>query len=273
MENENKQTARLRSAKQYTLPAVLALTLLMRPLGLMIGTLLPGVMTDGLLHDAGLVLEQALLWGMPALALRPWRSRNIAVHQRRLDVCAAAFFMGVLAQLGMTALMLLLDVRSGGTTEAPQTAARWAADLTAAALIPALCEEAIFRGSLLSSLATRAGVKRAFVLTALIFALMHGQAAGLPAHLLVSVCCTLLMLATGRLMTPILFHLGYNAAGLLVPAFGAAAWEAVLLIPVLAGACLAALRVDWRAEGTGLSGSDKVCAGLILACAAIRYVM
>lgn len=273
MENEKKQAPRPKGVKQYTLPVLLALTLLMRPLGLMIGAMIPGVMTNGLLHDAGLVVEEALLWGLPALALRPWRSRNMAVHGRRPDVCAAAFLMGVLAQVGMAALMLLLGAGGDGTTDLPGDALRWIADLCAAAVIPAMCEEAFFRGSALTCLVTRTGPKRAFVLSVLIFALMHGRLASLPAHLLVSACCSLLMLATGRLMTPILFHLGYNAAGLVLPVFGAAPWLAALLIPVLAGAGVAAANVDWRRKGTGLTGAERACIGLILVCAALGYVM
>lgn len=94
----------------------------------------------------------------------------------------------------------------------------WAQMLAAAVVIgciPALCEEWLFRGVVMHSL-EQAGTRQALVLSALLFALMHGQITGLPAHVLLGFLLGLLLIGHGSMWAPMIFHGVYNGATMLL---------------------------------------------------------
>lgn len=94
----------------------------------------------------------------------------------------------------------------------------WPQMLAAAVVIgciPALCEEWLFRGVVMHAL-EQAGTRQAVVLSALLFALMHGQITGLPAHLLLGFLLGILLVGHDSLWAPMIFHGVYNGATMLL---------------------------------------------------------
>lgn len=83
------------------------------------------------------------------------------------------------------------------------------------ALLPALVEELVFRGWLLSALRPF-GERRALLLSALIFGLMHGNLTQVPFALLLGLLFGFLALRTGRLWLGMAIHLLNNAMSVLL---------------------------------------------------------
>ncbi len=84
-----------------------------------------------------------------------------------------------------------------------------------------VAEEMFFRGVLLPSLARQGSPRRALVLTSLLFALCHQNAAAVLPLFGVAMACGLGYAGSGRLQTPILMHALFNAAGLATALSGA----------------------------------------------------
>ena len=106
------------------------------------------------------------------------------------------------------------------------------------AVVPAVCEELLFRGVVFSAFEGR-GTWRAIWLSSAVFALMHGNLYGLPAYFLVGAMSAFIVFATDSLYSGMLFHTTYNAAILVIvhlvsaqapDAAGAAAYSGIGLI-------------------------------------------
>ncbi|MBQ8653384.1 MAG: CPBP family intramembrane metalloprotease [Clostridia bacterium] len=202
---------------------MLLMTLLLmalRPLLARLTAYVPGA-EDQAMRYAILTLHSAALWGLPALLMRPWRSDALPHSEKTGGACAAALLLGITAQLAMSPVTLWWSELLGMELHPmpmPENEVQWMLAVLALCLTPAVCEEAFFRGSVLTGM-TMSGQKwSALAMTTLLFALMHGSLAGLPGHLTVSLLSTLLMLRWGKLRVCVLMHLGYNAASLLTGA-------------------------------------------------------
>ena len=86
--------------------------------------------------------------------------------------------------------------------------------LLALAVLPAVLEEALFRGIVLQTLLDSGSRFGAWLLTTLSFSLLHGNLAALPAHLLFGGALTLAEMRTGNLLVPMVMHAVYNASAL-----------------------------------------------------------
>lgn len=85
--------------------------------------------------------------------------------------------------------------------------------LVAYAVLPAICEEFVFRGILCHEY-ERGGVTRAIVLSSLFFALLHFNFANLPVYLFSGVVLAMTLYATRSLFGAMLSHFLYNIFGL-----------------------------------------------------------
>lgn len=219
------------------------------------------------------MFREALLWLVPALPLLPWRTRRLGSTTDLTPSLWLALPLGVLLQWGAACLRTLLPAAAAGATmPAPQTPAEWLLALLALAVMPALCEEAFFRGGVLSCLRDVTSPIAAFMLCTLLFALMHGSLSGLPAHLLVSAACTLLMLNTGMMLPAMLLHLGYNVTALLIAWLPVSPCLALVLLIPAASLVLLAARMRWQSSEKHLSRIDAILIGLVLAGCAVRYL-
>jgi sodium transport system permease protein len=161
-----------------------------------------------------------------ALALRPLPARTAA-----LALCAGITLWG--ASLGLFALQYLAWPPPDGYLEAfrqlhdalrPAGAADALVSIIAIALVPALCEETLFRGAVLGSLRAAMPAAPAVGLQALLFAMIHidvtpgGSAGGyrVPFAFAVGLALGALRLRTGSLAAPALAHGLLNAVTFLV---------------------------------------------------------
>jgi len=147
-----------------------------------------------------------------ARAIRLRRPR--AVH---LPLLLAAFF-------ALLSGALLLSILFGGTDTVGNSAASFekAAPLTpwqaliavpVVALLPALCEELLFRGVLCTEL-DRRGAWRALLVGALLFSLIHFDLSNLPVYFFAGVLLTLVLYVTDSLIAAMLVHALYNLVSL-----------------------------------------------------------
>lgn len=181
------------------------------------------------------MLEEVLLFGLPALL---WR-RKPSVRLGRIDqkpLCLLAAMA-----LGLALRSVVAPITAGWTQwlgaaertiAAAQSPVELGLQVISLAIVPAVVEEWLFRGAVLSELMDGAGRWTALVLTTLLFALMHGSLAGLPAHLLVGAALTLLMMRTGTLLAPMAMHLSYNLSALVWQGMSPG-WRAVCMAMLL----------------------------------------
>lgn len=165
-----------------------------------------------------------------------------------LAVCPMSLLADVLAALAGRFAAPLADAAGGGT----------GALLLQSAMLAPLCEELFFRGYLQGVL-SRFGAGRACAAVALLFALAHGLSLNLPCHVLMGLLLGVLTLRTGSVLAPLLVHMAYNAALVLLAACGLGALFSGLtpvsgLLRLIGCAGFAyALRRAFAAKGTRMA--------------------
>lgn len=254
----------------------LGVMLLRLPVAWGIQLLLPGSADDPALFYAGLIVQEAALWGLPALLMRPWRTRRLTLLRPGLGLCVAAVFIGFAAQgalMALTPRWVMLTGARQAAVPMPQNSIQWVLAVLALVVIPAVAEECFFRGGVLTGLCDSMSALSATALCTVIFALMHGSLAGFPAHMGISLLCSLAMMARGRLRVPILLHMGYNGAALLLRSTAVTDETALALTLLLAVALLWLLaQVLWRRRTRPLGLADSLLLAAVLLGAAALYV-
>ena len=173
---------------------------------------------EGALRYGRMCVEQLVLLGIPAVLMRPWRSSRIA-KDKRWWVYALFLLAAIAVQIAVKWLSgPWADSIGAGEATAypmPENALESLLMICALVVMPAVCEEAFFRGAMLCGLVKKLGRGGAFWLTAAVFVLLHWQPGRLPFHIAVSLLLTLAMLCTGRIGLPVLMHAVINAMGLM----------------------------------------------------------
>lgn len=105
--------------------------------------------------------------------------------------------------------------------------------ILALAAIPAICEELLFRGFVLSAWESR-GTWFAMGVTAALFALLHANLYGVPAYLLVSAVAGYLAFALDSLYAAMVYHTVYNTSCLVLPYLAAGQESADVVIDAAA---------------------------------------
>ncbi len=208
---------------------------------------------------SGVALPNALLVGVPGLlfALLSGRraTRVLSLRRPTGNACLAAALIG----LGMPGVSLLiafamerlLGPSEGGFAElgsrlVEAMRAQPLATLAAIALVPAVCEECLFRGGVLAGL-RRMGIGRAVVLNGILFAAAHFEWRGLPSRALLGMGLAYIVLATGSLWPAVILHAANNAVALALAAY-------------VGGGADAASTADWITGGPGLAWFGVGCA-------------
>ena len=203
--------------KERSMLVLTVCALLLVPSGRLLGWLIPGADTEAVPHASAVCLQEIVLWLLPALLMRPWRLQRLGRKEHLRTLALLACPMGACIQLGTAALRSFFPSDAAGSgILLPQDALGWAATVLALVIVPAVCEEAFFRGCLAVDLQHASGTAAALTLSPLLFALLHGSLSALPSLLCLGVMDALLMLATGRVWVPMLCHLGYNAMALVM---------------------------------------------------------
>ena len=257
------------------------LLLLMVLLGvkLLLSRVLALTLPDDLPQETLLLIslsQEVLLIGLPAIVLMV-RSKGISprMGQSRggigLMLCAVALGLAFRAfAVPLTGAWCKLLSLEQQTTSVPDSPMLWCLQLLTLAIVPAVAEECLFRGVVLSSLLSHGSRIAAGLLTTLLFSLLHGNLAALPAHLLLSAALTILMLRTGRLYAPILMHFAYNASSLFWPGMSAL-WLTLCALAVLALAIWALLTMP-KIANLRMKRSTWLLSIAALALMALQYI-
>lgn len=132
----------------------------------------------------------------------------------------AAMAGAVMLQLYLTLWALLLEAlhvpMNTYEVPLPQNTAQIILAMIAVGVLPAILEELLFRGALLEGLRRELPLRTALIMSALLFALMHGMLEGLPAHIAIGFVLGLLAIRQNSLQLPMVYHFTHNASTLLL---------------------------------------------------------
>lgn len=173
---------------------------------------------------AGLAATQGLILAMPvllALYLKADMARVFRWYLPRMRGVAAGVCLwlgALLAALLAGELMMRLFPHSRSVFEGLTRVLKGdnlPLTLAVVALLPAVCEEAFFRGFIFSALRGADKPWSAIAVSSLMFALFHLQPARMPATFILGVALALAAYGTGSLWVPVLMHFLNNAVGVL----------------------------------------------------------
>lgn len=223
--------SRIRTA----LLTLLGLALLKMPVDTLLAAMLPDATVNPAANWLAGALVSLVTLGLPAWLIRPWRSRRLP----RQEALWRGMLLGAVMALLTRAAMAPVDAAWQGwlglasqALTVPTSVPMLLLGVLTLAVIPAITEEAFFRGALLTSLLGGSRRVTATLLTTLAFALMHGRLANLPSLLVISLVLTLTMLHTGRIEAAVTTHFFYNMAALVwtaVPGWGSLLCGAALI--------------------------------------------
>lgn len=133
-----------------------------------------------------------------------------------LAVAVVAALVGVLFTNGLGVLWQALVEALGGRLvnsgmPVPATQGELMLSVVFVGFIPGLCEELLFRGTILGAYERRGSV-RALAVSSVLFATMHGSVLGLPIHLLLGFVLGYLVIASDSLYTGMVYHAVHNSA-------------------------------------------------------------
>ena len=214
------------SKTRKVLLGLLGLAVLKTPVDVLLAAMLPDASVSPVINCLAGALVSILLLGVPAWLLRPWRSLRLPQDQSAWPGMLLGIAAALMTRVAMTPVDAAWQGWLGLTPDAlpvPESVPVAGMYILALAVIPALTEEAFFRGAMLTGLLDGSRRVTAAVLTTAAFALMHGSVANLPSLLVVSLMLTLLMLHSGRIAVPITTHFFYNISALAwmtVPGWG-----------------------------------------------------
>ena len=97
----------------------------------------------------------------------------------------------------------------------PTTVSALASTIFFTAIIPGICEELLFRGAILGAWEEK-GSKKAIVISAVWFTLMHGTFTGMPAQFISGIILAIIVVSTDSLFSGMIFHTVYNAATIIL---------------------------------------------------------
>ena len=104
-----------------------------------------------------------------------------------------------------------LDVYAAESIPTAHSTRELVLSVLAAAVFPGVCEEFLFRGAVLPAY-ERFGTKRAVLITAALFTILHGSLAGLPSQFLLGVIMGTVVVLTDSIYAGLIYHTVHNAA-------------------------------------------------------------
>lgn len=161
----------------------------------------------------------AVIWGANHDGARAALRLNPILPGDMLRAAIAALLSLMIVQNATTLWMILgqklgLNVFTNEYVR-PANAAELMLSVVSAAIIAPLGEELLFRGVMLSAW-ERKGPKTAVLVTAVLFAMLHGSVMGLPGEIFGGIMMALLVLWSNSLYAGLAFHTVYNAGGIMM---------------------------------------------------------
>ena len=262
---------RMNSEPRPTLFAASGVVLL-AALGLWISSL-----AESLLPDASMALVNALYY-LPFMVLpvgfyalrHPGLGDAMRLKALPVLPTLSAALLGLLTvyvasilSAGWAACLDAMGLHGLGGVAVPGSERELLLSILTLAAMPAICEELLFRGFVLSAWESR-GTWFAIGVTAALFALLHGNLYGIPAYLLVGAVAGYLAFALDSLYAAMVYHTVYNASCLVLPYLAAGQGEAdvaidaatvfslslqTMMIIAMMAMLMATLRLRARREG------------------------
>lgn len=200
--------------------------ILLATAGLWLSALLdftPTALGGYLVANAAYYLPFVLAPAAAYLLRRPEVRASARLNPMPLGPTLSVVLLGLLSVYVSSALtaawQLLMDavgLPAIGAAPAIENTRELTLAVIALAALPAACEELLFRGLVLPAWESR-GTRFAIGVTAVLFALLHGNITGMPAYLLVGAVSGFLVFAVDSLYAGIIYHTVYNAACLIIP--------------------------------------------------------
>lgn len=166
-------------------------------------------------------------------------------------IAAAAAGLGLLLSNDLGTLWMILIQQLGGriTQDAISVGSSpWGltSALLCSALLPAVCEEMLFRGAILGAWERR-GTLRALLISSVLFAMLHGSLESFPIQLMLGFVLAYLVINADSLYVGMVYHFVHNAGAILLSTRttgGLRLGETVYAyIGGMAGVLMAALRI------------------------------
>ena len=194
---------------------------------LVLSRLLDTVLLDRENEYLGVILLQLLIFLIPGLIYCKLRGTAFPDKLRLQLPRPAHVLLLIFATLTLIFGALLIGAATGGLSGSEQGFALYdtflAKDGTSAgeivylilafAVLPAVCEEFVYRGILCAALEER-GLSCAVAYSALSFAMLHFDLANFPVYLFAGLLLCAVMYATRSLLAAMLVHFAYNLFGL-----------------------------------------------------------
>lgn len=174
-----------------------------------------------------LMLIDALIYYLPFLALpvylvarrAPGMWRSLRPYPLSIFSTLGIIMLALMSVILMTNIVALWTIvleavgldGGGSSLVVPTNAPGLMLCILHMAVLPAVCEEFLFRGVVLSAF-ERNGTRHAVAVSAVMFALLHGSLSGLPAHLLLGLILGALVVCCNSIYAGLIFHTTYNAA-------------------------------------------------------------
>ena len=260
------------SRMRKALLVLLTLALVKRPLDMLLAAVLPDISVEAAPQLLAAAATALLLLGVPALLLRPWTSPRLVQPEKQWPCLALAISAPLLTRAAMTpvdaAWQQALDL-TAESMPVPQSAAMVALYILCLAIVPAVAEEAFFRGSLLTGLLDGSHRITAVLLTTASFALLHGSIESLPSLLVISLLLTLLMLHSGQVWVPVTAHFFYNICAL--PWRGVPLWGSILSGSLLIGLAIYIVIRQPKMAHPPMKGLDGLIAAAAFVLLAAMY--
>ena len=144
-------------------------------------------------------------------SLRPYPISLFSVLSIISLALLAVFFVTDLAALWTILLEAVGLHGSSSSLAVPVSAPGLTLCVLYVAVLPGICEEFLFRGMILPAF-ERYGTRYAVLITAALFALLHGSLTGLPGHFLLGIVMGVLVVCCDSVYAGLIFHTAYNAA-------------------------------------------------------------
>ncbi|MBR6668814.1 MAG: CPBP family intramembrane metalloprotease [Clostridia bacterium] len=217
------------SKTRRALLILLALALLKIPVDVLLAAMLPDASVNPAANVVAGAVANMLLLGLPAWMMRPWESLRLPQKDAVWPGMLLGAAMALLTRAAMSPADAAWQSWLGLLPDAlpvPDSLQMAMVYVLCLAVVPAVTEEAFFRGALLTGLLDGGRRITAVLLTVLAFALMHGSLANLPGLLAISLVLTMVMLHTGRIAAAVTTHFFYNISALAWP--GVPGWGSIL---------------------------------------------
>lgn len=194
------------------------------------------VIAIGLLVQAvnlyfGLALTELVLILLPAVVFARRAKQPLAqtLRWRRVDpmtailsLCTGIGLWGIVASLDRL-IKYLIGIQ--GTVESGEfQMGKWLLLLFVFAVLPAICEESLFRGAIQGTL-RRSGSRRAILVTAFLFAAFHLNPVPLVPLFVLGLVFGVMCWRTNSSIASMLAHFGNNAVAVSVPMLAPAEWQ------------------------------------------------